>query len=172
MLKVLHGIKPEQFENQTPCQDWNVKQLINHMIGSCKFFAARAEGTEPEPRKEIYTEDFEETVNMLDSSTKQVVKAWKTPGALEKTVQAPMGEVTGEFLAGITVSEFLAHGWDLARATNQKIEVDDAVAEKVLELAKQRMTPETRGRAFAPETQAPEGSPAIDQLAAFLGRSV
>lgn len=170
MLSVLHGIKPEQFNNPTPCENWDVKQLMNHMIGSFTFFTARAKGEEPEPRMEFYADNFQDTVNLLEKSAKEATEAWKTPGVMEKKIQAPMGEVTGQFMAGITANEFLAHGWDLAKATGQKIEVDDAVAEKVLEAAKKRMTPETRGRAFAPEVKLPDDVPAVDRLAAFLGR--
>jgi uncharacterized protein (TIGR03086 family) len=168
----LHGVKEDQFENQTPCEDWNVKQLMNHMIGSFTFFTSRAKGEEPSPRQEFYAQNFTDTVELLEKTAQEAVEAWKTPGVMDKKIQAPMGEVTGEFLTGITATELLIHGWDLARATGQKMEVDDALSERVLELAKQRMTPETRGRAFSPEKEAPANSSALDRLAAYLGREV
>ena len=75
-------------------------------------------------------------------------------------------------MAGITFAELLVHGWDLARATGQRLDVPDSMAQQALAGAKARMRPEARQSAFGPEQPAPADAPALDQLAAFLGRQV
>lgn len=65
------------------------------------------------------------------------------------------------------------HGWDIARATGQRAEFDEAVAEQKLECSRGAVgaIPPDR-RPFGPGQQAPGNAPAIERLAALLGRTI
>jgi hypothetical protein len=71
---------------------------------------------------------------------------------------------------GQTVQNSAKRGWDLAKATGQRVPADDVEVDEILTGMKQTLKPEARTPNFAPESKAPNGAPPIDRLAAFLGR--
>jgi len=69
--------------------------------------------------------------------------------------------------------EFLVLAWDFASATGRKLAVSDEVANYVLGLAEQIVTPELRERAgFDPAVPISGDAPVLDRLVAFTGRTV
>ena len=76
-------------------------------------------------------------------------------------------------IAELRTIECLAHGWDVARATGRRLEVDDAVAERAVahSLALMERLPPDR-TPFGPAQPVPDDAPAVDRLAALLGRRV
>jgi uncharacterized protein (TIGR03086 family) len=160
-LRVTGAIKSEQLGHQTPCSEWNVQGLMNHMIGSMRFFAARAHGGQA-PNEPAQTTSCEDAVSQLSASIRANTEAWHALGALSRE--------GGEFMAGIAATEMVVHGWDLAKATDQPYAVDEALAQDMLTAARVNLTPERRGEAFGPEQQAPGDASTVDQLAAFMGR--
>jgi uncharacterized protein (TIGR03086 family) len=99
----------------------------------------------------------------------QALVAWRERG-LEGTVTDPAGqEVPASLAPGVLVIELLLHGWDLARATGQTVEVSDEVVEYVAGLA-QQIVPPARGSSFGEEMAPADGAGALDRLAAFSGR--
>ncbi len=68
--------------------------------------------------------------------------------------------------------DLLAHGWDLAQATGQPVELPNDLAEQALAFARVQLSTQPRtGRFDAAQTISDE-APAIDRVVAFLGRSV
>jgi uncharacterized protein (TIGR03086 family) len=142
---------------------------MEHATGSMNYFTARAHGEEAQMGP-VKTSGRDDAVQQLAAGMSAAAQAWHTPGAIERKIQAPFGEVDGQFMAGITLTEIVMHGWDLAKATGQQLRVPDEIAEMMLERAKQTMKPEMRGKAFGPEVSVPDSTPVLDRLAAFLGR--
>ena len=74
------------------------------------------------------------------------------------------------FLAGVLPVEILLHGWDLAQASGQRLQVSDELVSYVSTLA-EAVVPPGRGRSFGSEvTPAPDAA-ALDRLAAYTGRT-
>ncbi len=97
----------------------------------------------------------------------------KSPGALERTISAPIGEMPGEVFARFVAFDGLVHGWDLAVATGLGFELPGCVIDAVDEFARQALTPEMRdGDTFKDEVVAPDGASPLERLAAFSGRSL
>lgn len=169
---IAHGIRPDQGSLATPCAGWDVQALVTHLIGSCRRFKARAEDRDVASLPPVEPASFQQALDWLVDDARQAAKAWRTPGALEREVDSPMGRLKGTFMANITLTELVIHGWDLAHATGQRPLLDESVAADLLAAAKVNVKPEMRGAAFGPEQAAPAGASTLDQLAAFLGRSV
>jgi uncharacterized protein (TIGR03086 family) len=167
---VARGVRPEQFGSPTPCTEWNVQQLMNHLIGSLEYFKARGEGKDADPPQSASPTSYQKTINDLQSVAIATAAAWRRPGALEQTINTGVGEMPGSVLANLALSEMLTHCWDLAKATGQRMPADDIEVDGVLAGMKQTLRPAARQPGFGPEVQAPEGAPPIDRLAAFLGR--
>ena len=68
--------------------------------------------------------------------------------------------------------DLLVHGWDLAQATRQPSELLNDLAERALAFARVQLSTQPRTGRFAPAQAISEDAPAIDRLAAFLGRPV
>jgi uncharacterized protein (TIGR03086 family) len=167
---VARGVRPDQFDSPTPCAEWNVQELMNHLIGSLEYFKARGDGKDPGRPEPAAPGSYAATVGRLDSAALAMAAAWRQPGALDKAVTFGTGEIPGSVMATLALSEMLTHGWDLARATGQQLSVDDVDIDAVLATMKQTLKPEARQPGFGPEIPAPDGAPPIDRLAAFLGR--
>jgi len=167
---IAHGIRPEQFNNPTPCPEWNVQDLINHLIGSLEYFKARGLGQDSGPPQPASPTPYDETIKRLEATAMATAAAWRRPGALEQTINTGAGEMPGAAMANLALSEMLTHTWDLARATGQQMSADEVDVNGVLAGMKQTLKPEARQPGFAPEMQAPNEASPIDRLAAFLGR--
>ena len=83
-----------------------------------------------------------------------------------------LGRASGAERLQIRLYDLLAHGWDLAQATEQPADLPDDLAEQSLAFARTQLTGQARPGRFGPAQVAPEQAPAIERLAAFLGRPV
>jgi uncharacterized protein (TIGR03086 family) len=93
---------------------------------------------------------------------------------LERVFQAPVGPAPGAVLLDPRITEILVHGWDLARATGQPARLPDDLAEEALAFACSQRAPDVprTGHPFGPAQPVADDSPAIDRLAAYLGRPI
>ena len=167
---VAQGVRPDQFDSPTPCSEWTVEELMNHLIGSLEYFTARAEGAPAGRPQSAPKTTYDQTVAHLQSAAVATAEAWRRPGALEQTIDTGAGKMPGSAMATLVASEMLTHGWDLAKATGQKMPADDVDVEPILEGMKKTLKPEARKPGFGPEVQPKPDAAPIDQLAAFLGR--
>jgi len=167
--RIVARIGAGQWELPTPCDGVDVRELVNHLVAGNLAFVTLGTGAEPPVRDADHLGDH--PFFALRASADLLVAALRTPGTTERAYSLPFGEVPGSALAGIRITEFLGHGWDLARATGQPADFPDDVAARGLAEARNQLRSRSPGP-FAPERPAPDGARAIDRLAAFLGRSV
>jgi len=163
---VIAGVRPEQLTDKTPCEEWTVRDLLNHMIGVVAGIGASAAG---EPRPEFVLAD--DPASQFESAARSTLAAWRAPGVLERTVDGPAGPMPGKVLASINLLDTATHTWDLATATGQPSELPDAVASAAMEASRMVVSPALRPGRFAPEQQTPAGASPTAQLVAFLGRT-
>ena len=167
---IVAGISRDQLEAATPCPEWTVRDLLNHMIGSYEAVASGGAGEPLDPSGIDYT--AEDYVAAFESATSKAGAAFSAPGALEKPFAMPWGETQGEALLGLVVTETVVHGWDLAQATSQEIPVDD-VAEWIYQMSTGMMEPQgnfPRGTNFGPPVDVPDDAPVQDKMLAYFGR--
>jgi uncharacterized protein (TIGR03086 family) len=145
-----------------------VRDLLGHLIGGATHFAAVMRGEESAEPAQVSDE------SMVAAATAAVVDlddAFRTPGALERIVETPFGELPGETFARLLAFDLLMHTWDLATATGQKVDVPPTVVDAVSAFAHSAVTPDLRGpQTFGPEAQVPDDASALDELVAFAGR--
>jgi len=170
---VLANVTTEQLDGPTPCESWDVRSLINHIVGAHHWFASMAAG-EPMDTAEI---DFGsgDYLAAFDDSTAKSVAAFSSDGVLEKTITLPFGEFPGSAFMGLATTDTFQHAWDLAKATGQNTDLAPDFAASLLAGAKRSIPAAFRGAdgqsPFGAEVPAPEGACNADQLAAFLGRT-
>jgi uncharacterized protein (TIGR03086 family) len=161
---VVGEISSADFGGATPCADWTVRDLLNHLIGQYDMVAGRA-------AEDDYTS--EDHAPAYYAASVRARDAFAAPGAMEKNFAMPWGETPGGALLGLVIADTVVHGWDLARATGQELAVDDDVAEAVYGMTSGMMEPKgdfPRGTAFAPPVEVPDDAPVRSKMLAYLGR--
>jgi uncharacterized protein (TIGR03086 family) len=145
----------------TPCEEWDVRTLLNHMLDSQRFFAGRARGEDAAfPAKEPPDLIGDDPEAAFAQSRASMQEAFSQPDALERT--GP--------LLGIAFSDQLLHGWDLARATGQDATMPEGLADVAYTHIHGRFTDEQRKGVFGPEIQVPPDASPQTRLLAYTGR--
>jgi uncharacterized protein (TIGR03086 family) len=168
---VLAGVKKDQYTQSTPCPDYDVRALVNHITGWVQSFAEGANGETYDGDPTTY-EAGDDPAAEFRTSAARIVDGWRANGT-DRKVGLMGGDLPGEMVLNMTIMEYLAHGWDLARATGQPIPYTDDEAAVALERAKTTLPPEYQGegKAFGAIVPVPDDAPAIDRFVGFMGRN-
>jgi uncharacterized protein (TIGR03086 family) len=170
---VLVNVSKDQLGDDTPCAQWKVSDLVNHIVGGQYFFESGALGAPPAGGDTDFSAgDF---VAAFDEGAQRCVAAFSTDGVMDKMLTLPFGQMPGSAFVGLATTDTFAHGWDLAKATGQDTDLAPELAAQLLVGARQAIQPAFRsedGAVFGLEQTAPDGACSADQLAAFLGRTV
>ena len=109
----------------------------------------------------------------FDVAMADLLDAVQSPGALDRTIQTPGGEMPGAVFARLVAFDGLVHGWDLATSTGQPWDLDDDLVAEVDAFARQAITDEMRdGDTFAAEQPTAGDASALERLVAFTGRTL
>ena len=169
--ELITKVRPEQWSAPTPCTDWTVRQLVDHLIGMNRVFAALLADEPPPPRAAAdHVED--DPVRAYHDSAATLQSAFGQPGVLQRTYQGPLGTATGAERLQIRLYDLLAHGWDLAQAIGQPAELPDDLAEQSLAFVRTQLSEQARPGRFGPAQLVAGQANAIERLVAFLGRPV
>jgi uncharacterized protein (TIGR03086 family) len=165
---VLANVSPDQLTGPTPCSEWTIGDLIEHVIGGNEHVGLwAANPVEPPARPD-------DIVAAHRTAAAAAQGIFAEPDGMSTTFKLPFGELPGQIFVGIRATDVLTHAWDLAAATDQSTDLDPELAAEQLAAAHAFVGDQFRGpgKPFRDEQPcAPERSPA-DQLAAFLGRKV
>lgn len=172
ITKMVDGIAPQELSQATPCAKFDVHDVLNHMIGPGSAFAYSFRGEEP---PELATPETGGCVPAAEfrQAMEDLLDAVNSPGAMERTVTTPLGQMPGEAFARFVAFDGLVHGWDLASATGSEYHLPSEVVSAVDEFAHAALTPEMRdGDTFKQATTPPANAGPIERVAAFSGRTV
>jgi uncharacterized protein (TIGR03086 family) len=171
VARLIENIRADLWSAPTPCTDWTVRQVVNHLIGMNRVFVALLANEPPPPRpSEGHVED--DWVGAYRASAAALQAAFGRPGVLERSYHGPLGTATGAERLQIRLYDLLAHGWDLAQATEQSLVLPGDLVERSLAFAQTQLTEQARPGRFGPAQIVARQAPAIERLVAFLGRPV
>ena len=167
--RIVAGVRPDQLGLATPCTEWDVRALTNHIVVDLLQFTASVRGDAWErPTAEVIGDD---PAGDYRRAAAGLLAAWRDEGALDRKIELPGGaQVPAEWRLGQHVADVVVHGWDLASALGVQTELDPELARFSLDWGRENLRPEFRGRAFGPEVTAAEDAPLYERLAAFFGR--
>jgi uncharacterized protein (TIGR03086 family) len=162
---ILHTIASDDLSRQTPCSEYDVSKLTEHLLKSITGIGGMAGAQFPECERSDSVE------RQIIGTARPALDAWHRRG-LDGTVPFGKGEMPAKAACGIFSIEFLVHAWDYAAAVGRDVEAPEPLAEYVLDLAHTTIRPELRGTAgFDDPVEVPADAPALDQLVAFTGRN-
>lgn len=165
---LLANITEEQLALPTPCDEFDVRALAQHMnaVGLRAVALAESATVEGQP---FLAEDHDAAT--YGATRERALAAWDA-APLEREVTVPWGVVPGFAALGMYVNETLVHGWDLAVATGQNAEFPEpALPEGVLAVVKNVLPADFRGGdvPFGPVVEPREGAGPTERLANWNG---
>jgi uncharacterized protein (TIGR03086 family) len=163
---VMARVTPNQLGGPTPCREWTVQDLIDHLVGGTDYLLCALAGSRPgAPRSGASSDDYR-------AGVARALAGLREPGALSRTCQSPLSFewTVGQATAG-TFMDQLIHTWDLATATGQ----DPALDPELVQACSAMFLPEMpeMGRAaglVGPAVDVPADASPQDRLLAAMGR--
>jgi uncharacterized protein (TIGR03086 family) len=168
----------DDWAKPTPCTEWDVRQLVNHVVGSDLRYTDLLSGG----RADDFTRRSQEETGSTSVVGNDPVEDWacsgaaldaafRKPGAMERVVDYPWGPLRGRELLENRIVDITIHTWDLARA----IDTDDTLDERLVRrcLSARFFQPRTRDNAGPQDAnESPSGTARRqDRLLRASGRS-
>jgi uncharacterized protein (TIGR03086 family) len=124
--ELAHGVKDSQWELPTPCREWNVRALVNHMVYEDKWTVPLMAGATIAEVGDRFEGDLlgHDPPGTTAAAGAEAVAAVSAPDALGRIVHLSFGDFPGEEYAWQLFADHLIHGWDLAVATGQDDRLD------------------------------------------------
>jgi uncharacterized protein (TIGR03086 family) len=170
------AVTENQWDLPTPCSDWTVRQLVNHVVGGNRLFTRVLSGEPLPPRDQLGARAAEDQLGTQPAaayagSAADLLSALRAPGVLAGTYTVPAATLPGPAIVHLRTVETLVHGWDLARAIDRPAPFPEDLAEGELAFSRDLLGRIPEGRhPFGPSQPVDDDAPAIDRLAALLGR--
>ncbi len=172
--RFVERVTPAQYGLPTPCTEWDVRALLNHLIGTLALGQALL--ADVPPAVNMGPGDLPDVDLVGDEPAKayrvgvEALLAAAADDAITRTHETPFGAMPGAVLVGFTTVDILVHGWDLAKATGQDPTLDASLAEQMLGFAHQTLSEDARAPRIGPEVAVEAGAGATDRLVGFFGR--
>jgi uncharacterized protein (TIGR03086 family) len=174
MLVLLGGVTADQLVLPTPCAEYTVRDLIEHVDGAATGFAALARGDDP-PDDEPTGAPAAAVPDWRDGVAKHVWalgEAWRDPAAWRGSSTVAGGlELPNERWGKIALTELVVHGWDLAKATGQPFELAEPALRACYEHVAEFVPNAPVAGLWGPAVGVPEDAPLLDRLLAITGRT-
>lgn len=167
------GTRPEQMGEPTPCEQWDVRGLMNHLVYGAGSFAGAFSG---EPLGDI-AHDLpdvvgEDPVAAFDHAVERFQGALGRPGAMERTVELPFGELPVPEVLRFIAFDLTVHSWDLATSTGQGFNPSDKLLGEVEHTARTMVSDEMRdGETFTEPVAVDFTARPVDRVVALTGRT-
>jgi uncharacterized protein (TIGR03086 family) len=168
---VVNGVSAEEMAAPTPCTEFDVRSVANHMLGTIEAMrrigasepmdAEDPWGTSGDHMSEQWRDDLSRTLT-------EYAEAWSRPDAWEGDVMG--GAMPRQAVGDMAFVEAILHGWDLARGSGQDLAFDDAAVQRALEIMDEIGEMGRSQGAFGPEVSVPDGAVPFDKVLAKAGR--
>ena len=122
----VRAVGDDQWELPTPCSDWNVRQLVNHLVYENRWTVPLMGGSTIAEVGDRYEGDLlgDDPAKAWEGSSTEAVAAVGADGALGRTVHLSAGPTpAGEYVSQL-FADHLIHAWDLARAVGADERLD------------------------------------------------
>lgn len=129
----LEEVRDDLWLVPTPCEEWNVRALVNHVV--------RADRVVPHYLRGVPYDDVPVPEDVLGDdplaawkeSRDLALDAFRAEGALQALVHHELSDINGELLLFFRFSDHLLHTWDLARAIGADEELDPELTQMCFE---------------------------------------
>jgi uncharacterized protein (TIGR03086 family) len=170
--RVVCGVSNDQLSAATPCTEWDLRALLNHVILWTAYSAERRARDEQVP-DELMSKDFVAEPDYAADYAAQLdkaVAAWSDPAAWQRNLNVMGTPTPAAEVAALLIAEMVLHGWDAARASGQDYTCRDDVAAALLRTVEANAELFRQYQGFADAIPVPASASVFDRALALSGR--
>jgi nitrilase len=170
--RLVEQVADDQWDKPTPCQDWSVRQLVNHVAGENCWTPPLFAGQTVDDVGDRFDGDVlgADPVTAWKTGAAEAIAAVREPEAMERTVHLSFGDFSGSEYAMQLFADMLIHGWDLARATGADERLDPELVTALAAWFSGVADVYRESGAIAPRPDVPDDADPQTRLLAEFGR--
>ncbi len=171
--KIVSAIRPDQWQNATPCAEWDMTVLVNHITGENHWLAAVFSGETVAGVGDRFDGDLvgDNPIQAYLASI-ELAKASITPEMLEAHHGVSFGDISGhDYVSQLFMDQFV-HGWDAMMGSRQTVELDDELTAAAIPVAKEMVAYVGQGSVFGSTLDLGTNAADLEALLGELGRSL
>lgn len=162
------GVSQADLSKSTPCAEFDVRALLNHVIGGLGMLTTAAEGGKSAmPEGDQFGADPGAD---YEQRRQKLVAALRGEGVLDRPWEMPFGTLPGAMMASIAFMEHVTHGWDIAKATGQDTTIPAELVAECTEVVTPMDAMLRMPGVCGPAVSVPDDASAQDKLIGFMGR--
>ena len=172
---VIAAIRPEQLHSPTPCDDWDVLDVVNKLVASTIVFTSFGRREEPDPTLDLVDPAHivgDDPLGAFLDAAAACRAAWRAEGAIEGTAPSTIGEAPAKAVLHGRIFDTTVLSWDLAVATGTAHGIDEVQGRYVTRIAR-ALVPAVRSVSearYKPPVELGDGADPVDELIALTGR--
>ncbi|WP_410812308.1 TIGR03086 family metal-binding protein [Micromonospora sp. 067-2] len=165
-------VGPGQWSEPTPCPDWDVRTLVNHMVSEDRWSVPLLAGRTLDEVGSRFDGDVlgSDPATAAREAAAQAEIAAIHPGAVDRTVHLSAGDTPAEEYLRQLLAEHLVHGWDVAVAIGVDPRLDPDAVSACARWFAGRVGDYRRGGLIQPQMRVPADADEQDHLLAAFGR--
>jgi uncharacterized protein (TIGR03086 family) len=169
----VNAVADDQWQLPTPCSDWNVRQLVNHLVYENRWTVPLLGGSTIAEVGDRFEGDLlgDRPKAAWEESAKEATGAVQEPGALERTVDLSSGPTPGREYVNQLLADHVIHAWDLARAIGADERLDPELVDACAGWFASMEQHYRAAGAVGPRPEVPAGADAQTTLLAAFGRT-
>ncbi len=170
--ETVHTVIQSQWSNDTPCTEWDVRALVNHVVNEARWVRPLLEGMTIAQVGDRFDGDLlkDDPVGAWDRSAADAVDAVSAPGAIDRIVHVSSGEIpAGEYLDQVFI-DVVIHRWDLARGIDADDTIHPEYAAAIYEQTQPMEDTMKSWGAYGRKIEVPEDADTQTRLLAVFGR--
>ena len=164
------AVSDDQWTNATPCPDWTVRDLLNHIVGEAAWMPPLLAGKKVDEVDGLEGDLLgDDPKGAWADASARAIEAAEQDGAMEATAHLSFGDFSGEFYVSQVLCDNVIHAWDLAAGIGH----DDGIDPELVKFTYDFYLPfedMLRNGAFGPKVEVSDDADPQTKLLAFTGR--
>lgn len=164
-------VRTDEYNEPTPCSEWNLKQLLNHLVYEVVWVPPLLEGQTIEQVGDKFEGDLlgDDPVDAWQKAADAAVAA-VDKSDLESIVHVSYGDIPARQYIMEMCNDVLIHGWDVGQAIHCSVIFENEVAQAIYDHMSPHMQAYRDGGFIGAEVKVPEDAPIQTKLLAIMGR--
>ena len=171
--RVVNEVRGDRWEDPTPCSEWSVRDVTNHLAAECLWVPEMLAGKTVQEVGDRFEGDVlgDDPAPAFAAASSNALRALRELDDLEQTVHLSFGDVPAEIYVWQLFTDALVHGWDIARGAQVPLQLDPELCGPALDANRPMITEDVRKIGIiGPEVEVDDDAPVCDRLLGFLGR--
>ena len=170
--RALDATGPMHWGEPTPCADWDVRALVNHVTGEMLWVPPLMEGKTVADVGDRLDGDIlgDDPAATWKGASADALAAFSAPGAMEATAHLSFGDFSGNDYCWQLIADLVVHSWDLASAVSADTTIPADLAQAVYDFFQPMLAAMGPSDYFAAPVDVPDDAPIATRLIALTGR--